>query len=183
MTVTDLISDLIRRFPKHAREIAAWTGSYDRRLAGLDGADLARCYEHTLDSWPHGWPPKPGDFAIPGAAAAVDRSQDIARTRAVASQARALVDQALGWHQNALDALAAEFGDLAMVKGRFLFVIDRLARQAASAASRENRVPAAIALQPHHWDEIRSRIETFSRLPDNGIANFARRILDRAKSA
>lgn len=63
MTIDEFIAALIKRFPRAADEITAWSPDYRYALTGLSGPDLAESLRYTLNRWTKAWPPKPGEIA------------------------------------------------------------------------------------------------------------------------
>lgn len=62
MTIDEFLAALVKRFPRNADEITAWTPDYRYALAGLTGEDMAESLRMTLSRWSKAWPPKPGEI-------------------------------------------------------------------------------------------------------------------------
>lgn len=59
MELRDLIAELTAKFPRYARELAAWAPEYAR---ALQGADMRTSLAATLARWSKSMPPRPSDF-------------------------------------------------------------------------------------------------------------------------
>src|SRR5689334_20287373 len=59
MDIRDLVAELIAKFPRHGKEIAAWAPEYAR---ALDGADMRTSLVATMQRWQKGYPPKPAEM-------------------------------------------------------------------------------------------------------------------------
>ena len=67
MMVSELVGNLVRKFPAHAKTIEAWEEDYRASLKRFQGDALAEAYRRVIDTWGTGTRaafPKPADFKL-----------------------------------------------------------------------------------------------------------------------
>ena len=67
MIVSELVGNLVRKFPAHAKTIEAWEEDYRASLKRFQGDVLAEAYRRVIDTWGTGTRaafPKPADFKL-----------------------------------------------------------------------------------------------------------------------
>lgn len=179
MIISDLIANLIRKFPTHAKTIEAWEEDYRAVLKRFQGDVLAEAYRRVIDTWGSGVRaafPKPADFKLACRPTHDDGGEGESVSARIAYLDKHLEPTVEKCVQDALRRCVEAFGDdvAGKVRGYVRWHARRLANQYVqrgfvSEAKRDDRW-----LNGARWKftdaeiaELKSRADTFDILAGN----------------